>query len=186
MRLGWGRRGPEAIGRRSTDGHRVARASQTDAGPNRQWGDGGKMVERFLNSAQRGRNGLRWRALIALFIVLATVGIGSTPASGASYSPSLLRYPYTSEVVGSSATLNWGTDRSQSTGSATWGVVSNGSCAPSNIVTATRVAITVGSTSEYQWSARLAFPGAGTYCYRTQLGTTDLLGSDPSPQVKTA
>jgi hypothetical protein len=101
-------------------------------------------------------------------------------------SPALLRYPYTSEAVGNSATLNWGTDRSQSTGSATWGAVSNGTCTPSNSVPATKVAITVGSTSEYQWSARLAFPGSGTYCYRTQLGTTDLLGPDPSPQVKTA
>ncbi|MDX6538897.1 MAG: acid phosphatase type 7, partial [Gaiellales bacterium] len=28
--------------------------------------------------------------------------------------------------------------------------------------------------------------GPGTYCYRVQLGSTDLLGTDPSPQVKTA
>ncbi len=97
-------------------------------------------------------------------------------------SPALKRYPYLSEVVGNSATLNWGTDRSQTTGTATWGTVVNGACTPSNSVPATRVAISVGSTSEYQWSAHLVFPGPGTYCYRAQLGTTDLLGSDPSPR----
>ena len=135
-------------------------------------------MAKFLTSGQLGRIGLRWRTLCALFIVLASVGIGSTSASAASYSSALLRYPYLSEVVGTSATLNWGTDRSQSSGSATWGTVVNGVCTPSNQVSGTSAAITVGSTSEYQWSARLAFPGPGTYCYRVQLGTTDLLGSD--------
>ncbi len=101
-------------------------------------------------------------------------------------SPALRRYPYLSEVVGNSATLNWGTDRSQTTATATWGTVANGTCTPSNQVTATSTAITVGSTSEYQWTARLVFPGPGTYCYRVQLGGADLLGTDPSPQVKTA
>ena len=123
-----------------------------------------------------------------LLLVAAVVAVNWTTSSSsaATYSSALRRYPYISEVVGNSATLNWGTDRSQTTGGATWGAVSNGSCTPSNNVTPTRVAITVGSTSEYQWSAALAFPGPGTYCYRVQLGSTDLLGADPSPQVKTA
>ncbi len=121
--------------------------------------------------------------LLGSFVVAAEA---VHPAASQAASSALRRYPYASEVVGNSATVNWATDRSQTTGDATWGAVTNGVCTPSNSVPATSVAITVGSTAEYQWSARLAFPGPGTYCYRIQLGTTDLLGSDPSPQLKTA
>jgi hypothetical protein len=108
------------------------------------------------------------------------------PATAQGASSALTRYPYASEVVGTSATVDWATTRSQSTGSVTWGAVNNGTCTPSNRVPATSVSITVGSTNEYQWSARLIFPGPGSYCYRPQLGTTDLLGSEPSPQLLTA
>ena len=102
-------------------------------------------------------------------------------------SSALRRYPYVSEVVGNSATLNWATDRSQTTGTAKWGAVVNGQCSgTSNSVTATKVSITVGSTPEYQWPAVLNFPSTGTYCYRVQLGSVDLLGSDASPRVPTA
>ena len=118
--------------------------------------------------------------------VLATIAIGWQSVSALGSVPALRRAPYTNEVVGNSATVSWATDRSQSTGTARWGVVSGGQCTPSTTVTATRASITVGSASEYQWTAVLAFPGPGTYCYRVQLGSTDLLGTDPSPQVKTA
>ena len=125
-------------------------------------------------------HGRRWQRsypMTILLMVAAVVAVNWTTSSSsaAAYSSALRRYPYISEVVGNSATLNWGTDRSQTTGGATWGAVSNGSCTPSNNVTPTRVGITVGTTSEYQWSAALAFPGPGTYCYRVQLGSTDLL-----------
>ncbi len=53
-------------------------------------------------------------------------------------------------------------------------------------MTAHPIAITVGSTAEYQWSVPLSFPSPGTYCYRVQLAGVDLLGTDPSPQVSTA
>ncbi|MBF6557583.1 MAG: hypothetical protein IVW52_15775 [Acidimicrobiales bacterium] len=98
----------------------------------------------------------------------------------------LKRYPYVSEMVGNSATVNWGTDRSQATSTATWGAVANGTCTPSNDVSASKSSITVGTSSEYQWTADLTFPGPGTYCYRVQLAGVDLLGTDPSPHVKTA
>lgn len=127
--------------------------------------------------------------LVASVVVFGSVVVTAgtvNPATAQGAASALSRYPYASEIVGNSATINWATDRSQSTGSATWGAVNNGTCAPSNRVAATRVSITVGSTSEYQWSARLTFPGPGTYCYRPQLGTTDLLGSEPSRQLKTA
>jgi hypothetical protein len=127
--------------------------------------------------------------LVASLVVFGSVvgmAEASYPATARGASSALTRYPYASEVVDNSATVNWATDRSQSIGSATWGAVNNGTCTPSNIVPATSASITVGSTSEYQWSARLIFPGPGTYCYRPQLGTTDLLGSDSSPQLTTA
>ena len=110
----------------------------------------------------------------------------SSSASAATYASALKRYPYISEVVANSARLNWATDRSQSTGSATWGTVSGATCTPTNTAAATKISITVGSTSEYQWTAPITFPASGTYCYRVQLGTTDLLGTDSSPQVTTA
>jgi acid phosphatase type 7 len=128
--------------------------------------------------------------LLATLLVLGSamiVAVGTLhPARAQGASSALTRYPYASEVVGTSATVNWATNRSQSSGSVTWGAVSNGTCTPSNRVSATGVPITVGSTSEYQWSARLTFPGPGAYCYRPRLGATDLLGSAPSPQVETA
>ena len=121
---------------------------------------------------------------VAMLAVVGSLGVANSAATAVS--PALRRYPYLSEVVGNSATVDWATDRSQTTGSATWGTVSGGQCTPSNTVTATKVSITVGSTSEYQWTAVLNLPGSGTYCYRVQLGAVDLLGSDASPRATTA
>ena len=127
-----------------------------------------------------------WRSLAVVVAIAASVAAVSQiqPASAAT-STSLTRYPYVTDVVGNSARINWGTDTSQSTGSVTWGAVSGGTCTPTTTVTATKVSITVAK-SEYQWTAPITFPSSGTYCYRVKLGTTDLLGTDPSPQVTTA
>ena len=143
-------------------------------------------MNRLRSWAPRARFRQAPRRGAILLLVAAAVGIAwqSVPALG--LTPALRRAPYTNEVVGNSATVSWATDRSQSTGTATWGVVSGGQCTPSNVVAASRASITVGSTSEYQWTAVLAFPGPGTYCYRMQLAGADLLGADPSRQVKTA
>ena len=136
-------------------------------------------------AARQRRLVRRSRTGIVVFVVIASLGVGWQSAS--SYSSTLRRYPYVTEVVGNSATVNWATDRSQTTGTATWGAVVNGQCTgTSNSVTATRVSITVGSTSEYQWTAVLNFPSAGTYCYRVKLGSVDLLATDASPRVTTA
>ncbi len=139
-----------------------------------------------LDGAARG--GRAWRRVVVLLVLVASVAsvVAWSPGRAAARSAALTRYPYVSEVVGNSATLNWATDTSQSTGSATWGAVSGGSCTPTNSVTAHPIAITVGSTAEYQWSVPLSFPSPGTYCYRVQLAGVDLLGTDPSPQVSTA
>jgi chitodextrinase len=142
-------------------------------------------VSRLRWWARRARFGRAPRRGVILLVAVA-VGIAWQSVSALGLTPALRRAPYTNEVVGSSATVSWATDRSQSTGTAKWGVVSGGQCTPSNVVAASRASITVGSTSEYQWTAVLAFPSPGTYCYRVQLGNVDLLGADPSPQVKTA
>jgi hypothetical protein len=133
-------------------------------------------------------NSVVWKLLAAVVALASAVVVAEalSPATAEGASSALTRYPYASEVVGDSATVNWATDRSQSTGSVTWGAVVDGTCTLPNRVAATRVSIIVGSRNEYQWSARLAFPGPGTYCYRPQLGATDLLGSAASPQLRTA
>ena len=143
-------------------------------------------MSRSRSWARRARFGRASRTGVILLVVVTTVAIAWQSVSALGYAPALRRAPYTNEVVGNSATVSWATDRSQSTGTAKWGVVSGGQCTPSNSVAATRASITVGSTSEYQWTAVLAFPGPGTYCYRVQLGGADLLGASASPQVKTA
>lgn len=140
---------------------------------------------------RRARQRARTRRLVrssrlgvVVAIIAASLVVGWTSASP--YASALKRYPYVTEVVGNSATVNWATDRSQTTGTVTWGAVVNGQCTPSNSVTATRFSITVNGTPEYQWSAVLNFPSAGTYCYRVQLGALDLLDTDASPRVTTA
>jgi len=143
-------------------------------------------VEPSQRSDRADRGGRAWRRVAVLVVLVAAVGVTWPSSTASARSAALTRYPYVSEVVGNSATLDWGTDRSQSTGTATFGAVANGSCTPSTPVTAKSVAITVGSTLEYQWSAALAFPAPGTYCYRVQLAGADLLGTDPSPKVSTA
>ncbi len=133
-----------------------------------------------------GRNNRLIGVVTVLMAMVASVAIAWPPESASAHAPALTRYPYVSEVVGNSATVNWATDRSQTTGTVTWGALSNGVCSRANSVPANRVSITVGTTNEYQWTAALSFPGPGTYCYRVQLGGVDLLGTDPSPWVSTA
>ena len=142
-----------------------------------------RRAERLIRSTGNQRHG---RIAAVLVAVAASFAVVWPAGSASAYAPALTRYPYVSEVVGNSATVDWGTDRSQSTGTATWGAVTNGNCSATNSVPARSVAITVGATSEYQWTADLSFPGPGTYCYRVQLGGIDLLGTDPSPRVGTA
>ncbi|HET7035685.1 MAG TPA: DNRLRE domain-containing protein [Thermomicrobiaceae bacterium] len=114
--------------------------------------------------------------------------VAATPTATAAvaYASQLRRYPYLTDVVDKYATINWATNRSQTTGSARWGMVaSDGSCTPTNSVTATKTSITVNSVGEYQWKAMLTLEPNRQYCYRVSLGSTDLLGGDPSPHFWT-
>jgi uncharacterized repeat protein (TIGR01451 family) len=106
-----------------------------------------------------------------------------TAAAESAYAPELRRYPYLTDVVGSSATVNWATNTSQTTGTLKWGPV-GGSCT-NNSATATRTSITVNGVSQYQWRATAAVTPNTQYCYRVHLGTSpqvDLLNTDSSPQ----
>jgi hypothetical protein len=122
--------------------------------------------------------------VLAGAVLLPALG-ATAAAAAAAAAPQLTRAPYLTDLVGTSVAVNWGTDRSATTASAKWGAATGGSCTPTNSVTAARTSMTVGTTSEYQWVAVLSLPAAGSYCYRVFLGTTDLLGSDPSPVFST-
>ena len=85
------------------------------------------------------------------------------------YAPQLTRYPYLTDVAGGGATINWATDRSSASAYVTWGAAGVESCT-AHSKSASRTQITVGSTPEYQWKARLALAPDTTYCYRVVSG----------------
>jgi uncharacterized repeat protein (TIGR01451 family) len=97
--------------------------------------------------------------------------------------PQLRRYPYLTDVVGSSATVNWATDRTVASGILTWGKAGVESCTTNQAADSRRTAITVNTVSEYQFQAQATALEPDTrYCYRVFAGGIDLLGSDPSPE----
>ncbi len=110
---------------------------------------------------------------------------GSTQAVVPGYNSALRRYPYLTDTVAQYATINWATDQSGTTGSAKFGAVSSGSCTPTESVNATRTGMSVNGVAEYQWKAQLTLTPDTEYCYRVYLGSTDLLGSNSSPQFRT-
>jgi Calcineurin-like phosphoesterase/Purple acid Phosphatase, N-terminal domain len=120
---------------------------------------------------------------LAVLTVATAVSLAPAPARGAPGAP-LTRYPYLTDLVGGSVTVNWATTRTSSvTGWVKWGKA-DGSCT-ANATAATRTAITVGSVRQYQWRATLPLAADTRYCYRVYLGTspqTDLLGADVSPR----
>ncbi len=120
---------------------------------------------------------LRYGVLVA---IVASIGVltACTPP----IAPQLTRRPYLTDLVGRSVEVNWATDTSNTVASASWGAVdATGGCTPTNVVSAARTSITVGTTSEYQWKATLSLPASGRYCYRVALGSLDLLGGEASP-----
>ena len=124
--------------------------------------------------------------LLLCIVALALLGL-ALPGAAAAYEPQLTRYPYLTDVVGSTATVNWATDRSRTSGRVKYGELGVESCT-AHAVTATRTSITVNGVGQYQWRAQLPdlAPGA-RYCYRVEFGTAtpviDLLGADPSPTL---
>ena len=120
----------------------------------------------------------RFRVLSVL--ALLALVVGALPPGAAGYSGSLRRYPYLTDLVKRSVTVNWATTTSISSGTVTFGRA--GTRCDAHRVRASRRTITVGSTTEYQWRARLRDLRTDTrYCYRVHGDGSDLLGSDRSP-----
>ena len=122
-------------------------------------------------------------------LILAVLALAMSPPTALGSSPQLTRYPYLTDIAGTHATLNWATDRSSAVARLTWGAVGSETCT-ARAKSASKTSISVGSTPEYQWKARLSGLQPDTsYCYRVYLGPTgsdtDLLGSDSSPQFVT-
>jgi hypothetical protein len=102
------------------------------------------------------------------------------------YDPSLTRAPYLTDLVNLHVAINWATNQSATTGGVLWGSVGAGNvCQLTNTLPATRTSILVGTIGEYQWKGDLTLPATGKYCYRVYLGSTDLLGANPSPSFTT-
>ncbi|MGH8861031.1 MAG: metallophosphoesterase, partial [Jatrophihabitantaceae bacterium] len=119
------------------------------------------------------------RQFAFVLVLVASLAVALEQPAAATASTALTRYPYLTDSIASSITINWATDTSAATGSVTWGPV--GSCGQ-NSHAATRTSITVIAKAEYQWAATIPVTPDTTYCYRVQLGGADLLGSDPSPE----
>jgi len=129
----------------------------------------------------RRRHGIHvaLRCLTIASLVLTGSAIAPSTSRAAS-NAALTRYPYLTDSVQNSITINWATDTTGgTTGSVTWGPP-GGDCAL-NSKAASKTNITVISKAEYQWAATIPVNPDTTYCYRVLLGTADLLGSDPSP-----
>ena len=130
------------------------------------------------------------RAIIAVLSLVALFSISATSKTPLhSYDPSLRRYPYLTDVVGSFATINWATDRSEMSGLVRYGKSGVESCT-AHFAIPTRIPISVNGVLQYQWKAQLELEPKTKYCYRVYLGTSpanqiDLLGSDPAPSFWT-
>src|SRR3954447_19886969 len=118
--------------------------------------------------------------LLATVVAVTALAAVTRSAADAAFSGSLRRYPYLTDLVKRDVTVNWATTTSVALGAVSWGRV-GGECAE-HVAAASKTSITVGSTAEYQWNARITGLNRGRrYCYRILGGPSDLLGSGPSP-----
>lgn len=136
---------------------------------------------------------VRANGLLSLALTEAGRGSGAFSSMEGAHSPELViqtqltRYPYLTDVVGSNATVNFGTDQSSDSAVVKWGQVGAESCT-AHTTTATKTSIMVNGRGEYQWKAQLSPLRPDTaYCYRPYFGTSqiDLLGSRPMSQFVT-
>jgi hypothetical protein len=132
----------------------------------------------------------RVKLTVVFLSLMALFGISATSSSVlSSYSSALRRYPYLTDTVGSFATINWATDRSESSGIVRFGKVGSEACT-THYVSASKTPISVNGVLQYQWKAQLNLVPGTQYCYRIYLGTSpvnqiDLLGGDPAPSFWT-
>jgi chitodextrinase len=145
----------------------------------------------FGKQASMHREFLISRKAVVLFLfVVALFSIAASSKSPRNtFSPALRRYPYLTDVVGSYATINWATDRFDTSGLVRYGKVGAEACT-AHAVIPTKTPISVNGVLQYQWKALLNLEPGTRYCYRVYLGTSpvsqiDLLGSDPAPSFWT-
>ncbi len=136
------------------------------------------MVNRNVACAEPLSRARRRRALCLAFAAILACALGAADAGA--YSPNLTRYPYLTDSVQTSVTLNWATDQSVTTGKVVYGPAPG--CAGSPTKSASKTGITVNGVAEYQWKAVLPVAPDTTYCYRVLSGATDLLAPDASPR----
>ena len=134
---------------------------------------------RSSRHALRARILRRFVRLAHTLVPLLVLSVLDSAAVMAAPSASLTRYPYLTDSIQTSITVNWATSTAGGTvDSVKWGPA--GSCT-ANTTAATKTNISVNSVAEYQWLATIPVSPDATYCYRVFQGSTDLLGSDPSP-----
>jgi len=105
--------------------------------------------------------------VVAFSAALAVVAISLTPpVVSATPVSALRRYPYLTDLVLDSVKVNWATTTAFTAGSVKYGRSGVESCTAHSIP-ASKTAITVGSTPEYQWKATITglLPDTA-YCYR--------------------
>ena len=123
---------------------------------------------------------MRWVRRAAGAAALATVAAATSVATALpahAAAAQLTRAPYLTDVVGSVATVNWGTDTT-GTATVTYGPAAAGCSGATANGTAT--AITVATKAEQQWSAQLTGLSPSTsYCYSISQDGTSLLSSTP-------
>ena len=136
------------------------------------------------------RFGLQVPFVVVFLSLIGLLGIAATSSSVlAGNNLALRRYPYLTDMVGPYATINWATDRSDTSGAVRFGKVGSEACT-AHYAPATKTAISVNGVLAYQWKAQLTLLPRTQYCYRVYLGTSpvneiDLLGSDPAPSFWT-
>lgn len=128
---------------------------------------------------------LRVKLALVFLSLIPLFGVSATSHSVLnSYSPALRRYPYLTDTVRSYSTVNWATDRSETSGAVRFGKVGSEACT-AYYVPATKTPISVNGVLQYQWKAQLTVLPGTQYCYRVYLGTSptneiDLLGTTPA------
>ena len=88
----------------------------------------------------------RVKLTVVFLSLMALFGISATSSSVlSSYSSALRRYPYLTDTVGSFATINWATDRSESSGIVRFGKVGSEACT-THYVSASKTPISGGNS----------------------------------------
>jgi hypothetical protein len=140
--------------------------------------------------------------LVTVALATGSLVLGGAGSVSAATDARLTRFPYLTNLVGTTVTVNWATDRSagvSSKGWVRWGTTSGGSCTfTHDSAFATRKSMAIGpslespsaAVLEYQWSVTVDVATPATYCYTVMLSGTglpsvDLLGTDyPSFQTQ--